>query len=145
MVRMTMLGWVLAAIWAGGLAFPAVGAAEDLRELEQVVQARAAPGVDVLVGVADRRHRVALSEERGHQHRLRVVRVLVLVEQDRRVSRAGLLADVVGLLGPTRMQYGDAVAAVASGVRNWCEVTETNSVLSRSSSFSRVMSVSTST
>jgi hypothetical protein len=29
MVRMTMLVWVLAAIWAGGLAFPAVGAAED--------------------------------------------------------------------------------------------------------------------
>src|SRR3990172_8616875 len=29
MVRMTMLVWVLAVIWAGGLASPAVGAAED--------------------------------------------------------------------------------------------------------------------
>jgi hypothetical protein len=29
MVRMTMLVWMLAAIWAGGLAFPAAGAAEE--------------------------------------------------------------------------------------------------------------------
>ncbi len=59
-----------------------VGERELRAEVQQVPQARAAPGVDVLVGIADRRHRVALPEHGAHQDRLRVVRVLVLVEQD---------------------------------------------------------------
>jgi hypothetical protein len=50
-------------------------------EVQEVPQARAAPGVDVLVGVADRRHRMAVAEHPAHQDRLGVVRVLVLVEQ----------------------------------------------------------------
>ncbi len=58
----------------------AVGLREFLGEPEQVVQRRAAPGVDVLIGVADRGDRVAVAEERGHQLGLRDVGVLVFVE-----------------------------------------------------------------
>ena len=66
----------------------AVRAPEPLRELEQVVQGRATPGVDVLIRVADGRDRMPGPEERVHQVRLRDVRVLVLVEEHRRVPRA---------------------------------------------------------
>ena len=60
---------------------PAVGLPELVGELEQVEQRCPAPGVDVLVGIADGRHGVAVAEHGGHQARLRHVGVLVLVEQ----------------------------------------------------------------
>ena len=61
----------------------AVGAGELRRELEQVVQGRAAPGVDVLVGVAHRGDRVPVAEHEPHQLGLGDVRVLILVEEHR--------------------------------------------------------------
>ncbi len=66
----------------------AVGLGELLREPEQVVQRRATPRVDVLIRVSDRGDRVAGAEQRGHQLRLRDVRVLILVEQDGLEARA---------------------------------------------------------
>ena len=60
-----------------------VRAREPLREPQQVEQARAAPGVDVLVGVADRRHREPLAEHTVEEVCLRDVRVLILIEDQR--------------------------------------------------------------
>ena len=72
----------------------AVGARELRAEAQQVPQAGAPPRVDVLIGVADRGHRVPAAEDRAHQDRLRVVRVLVLVEQDGAEAPAVGLADL---------------------------------------------------
>jgi len=60
-----------------------VSAAARIRagELEQVVERGAAPRVDVLVRVADRRHRVPVPEQGVHQICLGDVRVLVLVQE----------------------------------------------------------------
>ena len=60
---------------------------ELLGEHEKVVQAGAAPRVDVLVGVADGHHRVAVRHQPLQHPRLRDVRVLVLVEQREPVAR----------------------------------------------------------
>ena len=61
----------------------AVRASELLREIQQVEQARAAPRVDVLVGVSHRGHGMPVAEHAGDQLRLGDVGVLVFVEQHR--------------------------------------------------------------
>ncbi len=66
-----------------------------LLELQDVAHGRAAPPVDALVGVADRREVPGRSEEQAKQLRLDDVGVLVLVDQHVReplpVVRAGFL------------------------------------------------------
>jgi hypothetical protein len=61
----------------------AVGPAEPLRELEQVVKGCPPPRVDVLIRVADRGDRMAPAEQGVHQVGLGDVRVLILVQKDR--------------------------------------------------------------
>ena len=61
---------------------------EPLGELQQVVERGAPPRVDVLVRVADGRHRMTLTEQGVHQVRLRDVRVLVLVQEHGAEARA---------------------------------------------------------
>ncbi len=62
----------------------------DHREVDgeppQVPRARAAPAVDGLARVPDRRHRMPAAEQRAQQHQLRVAGVLVLIEQDHLVT-----------------------------------------------------------
>ena len=58
------------------------GVGERLFELEDVADVGAAEPVDRLVGVADHAHVVVLRAEQHHEFVLRLVRVLVLVDQD---------------------------------------------------------------
>ena len=67
---------------------PAVRPREPLRELEQVVERCPPPRVDVLVGIADRGHRMTSAEERVHEVSLSHVRVLVLVQEHGAEPRA---------------------------------------------------------
>src|SRR5439155_2691390 len=64
----------------GGLG--TVGRSELRAEGDEVEEARAAPGIDALVRIADGRHRETLSEDAVDQVRLGHVRVLVLVEDN---------------------------------------------------------------
>ena len=72
---------------------------------------RAAPGVDVLIGVADRRHRMTTAEDTRHQPRLRDVRVLILVEEHRGEPLAVLGRDLGMLLDDVEREL-DLVAEV---------------------------------
>ena len=70
-----------------------------------------APGVDVLIGVADRRHRMTAAEDTRHQPGLRDVRVLVLVEEHRGEPVAILLRDLGMLLHDVEREL-DLIAEV---------------------------------
>jgi hypothetical protein len=82
----------------------AVELPELVRELEEVEERRSAPRVDVLIGVADRRHRMPVPEDTRHQPGLRHVGVLVFVEEDRRETVAILTGDLRVLLDDLERQ-----------------------------------------
>ena len=88
-----------------------VRAAELLLELEQVEEARAAPCVDALVGVAHGGHREAVSEGAGDEVRLGDVRVLVLVEH-RRAEVGAILPNDLGVALDDVERERDLVAEV---------------------------------
>ncbi len=88
-----------------------VGRPEPFRELEEVVERCATPGVDVLVRVPDGGDRVPTAEEGLEEPCLGDVRVLVLVEQDR-LEPLAVLAPHVGMLGGDAHRQLDLVAVV---------------------------------
>ena len=89
----------------------AIGLPELVRELQQVEQRRPSPRVDVLIGVADRRHRMTVAEDTCHEPSLRHVGVLVLIEQHRREALAILTGDLRVLLDDVECQL-DLIAEV---------------------------------